>query len=186
MGGYRGYQGEILFGDRELRQISRSSLYDVVSLVEQNVFLFDSTIENNITMFKDFDKEKVAGVIRRAGLEKLISERGIQYRCGENGSGLSGGEKQRISIARSLLRNASVLLLDEATSALDAATSAKVEDMITRMTDMTRIVITHKLQKDVLARYDEIVVMQNGNIVAEGSYQELEENCDYFRQLLCH
>ncbi len=184
MGGYTGYQGKILFGDRELRQISRSSLYDVVSLVEQNVFLFDSTIENNITMFKDFDKEKVAGAIQRAGLEKLVSERGIHYRCGENGSGLSGGEKQRISIARSLLRNASVLLLDEATSALDAATSAKVEDMIIRMTEMTRIVITHKLQGEVLARYDKILVMQNGNIIAKGSFRELEENCDYFRQLL--
>ncbi len=184
MGGYTGYQGKILFGDRELRQISRSSLYDVVSLVEQNVFLFDSTIENNITMFKDFDKEKVAGAIQRAGLEKLVSERGIHYRCGENGSGLSGGEKQRISIARSLLRNASVLLLDEATSALDAATSAKVEDMIIRMTEMTRIVITHKLQEEVLARYDKILVMQNGNIIAKGSFRELEENCDYFRQLL--
>ncbi len=184
MGGYTGYQGEILLGGRELRQISRSSLYDVVSLVEQNVFLFDSTIENNITMFKDFDKEKVAGAIQRAGLEKLVSERGIHYRCGENGSGLSGGEKQRISIARSLLRNASVLLLDEATSALDATTSAKVEDMIIRMTEMTRIVITHKLQKEVLARYDKILVMQNGNIIAKGSFGELEENCDYFRQLL--
>lgn len=183
MGGYDNYHGQILFGSQELRNISRKCLYHIISQVEQNVFIFDSTIQNNITMFKVSDAQKISDIIHKVNLEELIMERGMDYLCGENGNGLSGGEKQRISIARSLFHDASVLLLDEATSALDPATSAKLEDMITSMRDITRIVITHKLDAEVLKRYDQILVMKNGSILAIGSFDELEKNCLYFRQL---
>ncbi|MBQ2200955.1 MAG: ABC transporter ATP-binding protein, partial [Clostridia bacterium] len=96
------YNGEILYDGRELKGISTSSLYDLVSIIQQNVFVFNSTIRDNITMFSEFPKEEVDRAVRLSGLSKLIAEKGEGYLCGENGSGLSGGERQRISIARAL------------------------------------------------------------------------------------
>lgn len=184
MGGYGTYDGSIFIGGKELKNISTDSLYDLMSIVQQNVFVFDNTIENNITMFKHFAKEQIADAVKKSGLKKLVDEKGLSYRCGENGSELSGGEKQRISIARCFLCNASILLMDEATSALDAATSAEVENTIIQMTDMTRIVVTHKINPGLLSQYDRIVVMNKGRIEGIGTYNVLKENCVYFNQLL--
>lgn len=184
LGGYPHYSGEITIGGLELKEISLGSLYEHLSIVQQNVFIYDDTIENNITMFRECPKEKLQAVLAKTGLVKLIEEKSLSYRCGENGSGLSGGEKQRISIARSLLCNPKVLLMDEATSALDAENTALVERMIAEAKEMTRIVVTHKLNPSTLKQYDKIVVVRDGKIVGEGSYQDLEEECNYFRQLL--
>lgn len=184
LGGYPGYAGEIRIGGTELRDIAPESLYSHLAVVQQNVFIYDNTIENNITMFREQDAEVLGKLVERTGLTHLIAEKGFSYRCGENGSGLSGGEKQRISIARSLLRNPSVLLMDEATSALDAENGALIERMVAEAKDMTRIVVTHKLNASVLKQYDRIIVLQNGRIAGNGTYGELEENCEYFKQLL--
>lgn len=104
MGAYRDYAGSITIDGRELRGIDGDSLYDLMSLIDQNVYLFQDTIRNNITMFGDFPAECIDSAAQRAGLAPLLAEKGGDYRCGENGAGLSGGERQRISIARSLLR----------------------------------------------------------------------------------
>lgn len=184
MGGYATYDGNISVGGKELKDISLDSLYDLLSVVQQNVFVFDNTIENNITMFKHFPGERIADAIEKSGLRGLIEEKGREYRCGENGNGLSGGEKQRVSIARGLLCNASVLLMDEATSSLDASTSAFIEKTILRTQDMLRIVVTHKLNPELLRQYDQIVVMQDGRIEGNGTYEMLLRECPYFLQLL--
>ena len=92
----------ILYDENELRQIDSAALYDIISVVQQNVFIFYSTIRDNITMFKRFDEADVQNAIELSGLSALIEEKGIDYLCGENGNKLSGGEKQRISIARML------------------------------------------------------------------------------------
>ena len=110
MASYKNYQGEILYDGKELRNISPGSLYDLVSIIQQNVFVFNSTIRDNITMFSDFPEDEIDRAVRLSGLKKLIDEKGADYLCGENGFGLSGGERQRISIARALLRKTPVLL----------------------------------------------------------------------------
>lgn len=183
MKNHENYKGSIYMDQVELRDLAPDSAYDLLSLIQQNVFVFDSTIEENITMFKQFDEKTVQSAIWRAGLQPLIEERGSSYICGENGKGLSGGEKQRISIARALLRNSQVLLMDEATAALDSATAYMVEDAILSVKDLTRIVVTHKLEEKLLARYDEIIVLADGKIVEQGSFDKLLLEDGYFKAL---
>ena len=104
MGAYDSYDGSITIDGRELREVNPDSLYDLMSLIGQSVFLFDDTIRGNITMFREFPDQLVEDAVNRSGLSELLAQRGEDYRCGENGVGLSGGERQRVSIARCLLR----------------------------------------------------------------------------------
>ena len=134
-------------------------------------------------MFRDFPKAEVENAISRANLGELIRERGTDYLCGENGGGLSGGEKQRISIARSLLKKSSVLLADEITAALDAQTSYRVSSDILDLTGITRIVVTHDLEESLLKRYDRILVMKDGRLQEQGTFDELMEKQGYFHAL---
>ena len=183
MRGYLNYTGDIKLDDKELKDVDSTSLYNLLSIVQQDVFIFNSTIKDNITLYKNFDEDKINKAIELAGLRKLIANKGIDFNCGENGVNLSGGERQRISIARSLLKNTEVLLMDEATSALDAETSKAVLDQILLLDELTRIVITHSLKKEELKKFDEIIVMKNGMVQEKGSYEELVEKKDYFYSL---
>ena len=114
---------------------------------------------------------------------RSVAARGDSYRCGENGCGLSGGEKQRVSIARSLLKKSSVLLADEVTAALDAETAHQVSSDLLDLTGMTRVVVTHTLEAALLRRYDGILVLKNGRIAESGSFDELMEKKGYFYAL---
>lgn len=183
MGNFSDYKGEVSFDEVELKEINLNSLYDLISVIQQNVFIFDSTIRENITMFKEFPEEEMKRAMELSGLKKLLEEKGEDYLCGENGCNLSGGERQRISIARCLLRNSSILVADEATAALDAKTAYEVIDAILDMKEMTRIVVTHQLEEHILKRYDEIIVMKNGRIEEKGSFEELLANKKYFYSL---
>ncbi|MGI6254432.1 MAG: ABC transporter ATP-binding protein [Acutalibacter sp.] len=173
MAGRANYSGEILYDGRELRTIQTDSLYELVSMVEQNVFLFNSTIRDNVTMFRDFPQEQVTRAEVLSGLSQLVEEKGEDYLCGENGSGLSGGQRQRVSIARCLLRQTPVLLVDEATAALDKETAYRVSSSILDLQDLTRIVVTHSLEESLLRRYDGILVLSHGRIVESGQFDQL-------------
>ena len=177
------YNGSILFDNAELREISSKSLYELVSMIEQNVFVFDASIRDNITMFREFPTEDVDGAIRLSGLTKLLEQYGDDYLCGENGINLSGGEKQRISIARSLLQKSSVLLADEVTAALDAQTSYQVTSDILKMNGITRIIVTHSLVESLLRQYDGIIVLKDGRIVENGTFADLMAQKGYFYAL---
>lgn len=183
MGSYPKYRGSITLDGKELSSIDPDRIFDVMSVIQQNVFIFDDTIRRNICMFKEFDKQRLDSAIERAGLSLVINEKGEEYACGENGAHLSGGEKQRIAIARSLLREVSVLLVDEATSALDAETSDNVTNSILDIQGITRLVVTHKLDEKVLNRFDEIIVMKNGRVVEMGNFETLMGNGEYFASL---
>ena len=183
MASHSNYSGSICYDDTELRQIGSDSLYEMVSVVQQNVFIFNASIRDNITMFSDFSKEEVDRAIEMSGLSAFVAERGEDYLCGENGSGLSGGEKQRISIARSLLKKSQVLLVDEATAALDAQTAFQVSNAILNLDGLTRIVVTHSLDENLLKQYDSILTFKNGSITESGSFRELMEKKGYFYSL---
>lgn len=183
MGASGQYTGSIAVDGVELREVDAHSLYDLMSLIGQDVFLFDDTIRNNLTMFRSFPEEEVAKAVERSGLFQLLQERGEDYRCGENGVNLSGGEGQRISIARCLLRRTPVLLLDEATAALDNATAAAVTQSILDLSGTTRIVVTHRLEAHLMAQYDEILVLRDGRIQEQGSFSDLMDRKGYFYSL---
>ena len=181
--GHGNYSGQICYDGYEIKNINSESLYDMVSIIQQNVFVFNASIRDNITMFHEFPKAEVDRAIKLSGLSKLIEERGEEYFCGENGSGLSGGEKQRISIARSLLKKSRVLLVDEATAALDAETASQVLDAILGLDDITSIVVTHSLDERLLKQYDGIITLKNGSIVESGTFDELIAEKGYFYSL---
>ncbi len=183
LGGYDGYTGSITLADHALREVGEDSLYRLISIIQQNVFIFDATIAENITMFREFPEESVRDAIRRAGLEELVREKGMDYSCGENGCNLSGGERQRISIARCLLKNTQVLLMDEATAALDTQTSASITGAILDVRGLTRILVTHKLDAPTLRRFDEILVLRDGKITERGTFDTLLESDGYFSAL---
>ena len=177
------YSGSILYDTVELRDITSQTLYDMVAVIQQNVFIFNASIRDNITMFASFPKAEVDLAIKQSGLSELIAKYGEDYLCVENGSGLSGGEKQRISIARSLLKNSQVLLVDEATAALDVETAYHVSSAILGLKDITRIVITHALDRELLQKYDEIIVLKNGTVEEQGDFDSLMAKKNYFFSL---
>ena len=184
LGKHNDYSGNIHYNNTELKDISIDSLFEVSSFVEQNVFVFDDSIINNITMYSNIDEELLNEAINKSGLAKLIEEKGSDYRCGENGCNLSGGEKQRISIARALVKKSQLLLLDEATSALDNETSASITNNLLAIDNTTKIMITHRLDEEILSKFDEIIVMKNGNIVEYGTYKQLMDNNATFKSLV--
>lgn len=177
------YGGHILADGIELSDISTESLYGTMAAIQQNVFVFNASIKDNVSMFRDFPKTELDEAIAHAHLGALIRERGEDYLCGENGSGLSGGEKQRISVARSLLKKSSVLLADEVTAALDAQTAHRVSSDILDLQGITRIVVTHTLEESLLRRYDKIFVLRGGRIEEAGSFADLMANKGYFYAL---
>ena len=178
------YSGNIYYNNIEARQLSLDSLFEITSFVEQNVFVFDDSIVNNITMYSNIEEDVLNDVIVKSGLKDLINEKGRDYRCGENGCNLSGGEKQRISIARALINKSQLLLLDEATSALDNETSTVITNNLLEIANTTKIMITHRLDEEILNKFDEIIVMKNGKIVESGKYDELINNNSTFRSLV--
>ena len=183
MASYSNYEGTIHFDDNELRNISSASLYELVSLIQQNVFVFNNSVRDNVTMFHPFDDNAVNQALALSGLSEFIARRGEDALCGENGCNLSGGEKQRISIARSLLRKSPVLLMDEATAALDTQTAFRVIGSILDLKGLTRIVVTHALDETILKRYDKILAMKAGHLLESGTFEELMEKKGYFYSL---
>lgn len=183
MAGSTEYTGNILLDGTELRRIAPESLYEMTSVIQQNVFVFNASIKDNVAMFRSFPQQELDDAIRRAHLTGLIAERGESYLCGEGGNGLSGGEKQRVSIARSLLKKSSVLLADEVTAALDAQTAHQVTSDILDLHGMTRIIVTHTLEESLLRRYDGIIVLKDGHIEESGSFDKLMSNRGYFHAL---
>ena len=183
MGSSSNYQGEICIDGVSIKNIESESLYQLMTSVQQNVFVFNDTIRNNVTMFHEFSDKEVALALEGSGLSEFIEKRGEDFVCGENGANLSGGERQRISIARALLRKSPILLVDEATAALDAATARAVSFSILNLVGMTRIVVTHRLEEAILRRYDKILVMKNGTICEQGNFDTLMQQKGQFYSL---
>ena len=182
---YKDYEGEILIGEQELRMIERKSLSRKIAMIHQNVFLFEDTLRANITMFQEYPDEEIKAAVKKAGLEKIVEDNplGTEQMVCENGNNFSGGEKQRIAIARAILTRAEVLLLDEATSSLDAELSMQIEQLILSQKETTILNVTHRFHESILRQYDCILTMHQGKIVEMGTFEELMKKKQFFYSL---
>ena len=177
--------GHISIDNIDLQAISAESLYNLMTIVQQDVYIFDDTLRANITLNQSFTDEEIKKAVQQSGLESYVleNESGLQTLCGENGSNLSGGQKQRLSIARALIRKTPILLLDEATSSLDNQVTTEIESSILDIQNLTALVVTHKLNENILKKYDRILFMKDGVIVEDGSFSDLMDRRGEFYKL---
>lgn len=182
---YDNYDGEIFIDSQNIKSIDKESLNNNFSMIHQRVILFDDSLKNNITMFKSYSDDAINATITYSGLEDLIKElpNGLNTKVNESGNNFSGGQQQRISIARAFLKNTSVMILDEATSSLDNKMAMKIENIVLKKDNLTAIVVTHKLVESTLKKYDYIIALNHGKIVEFGSFDELMNNKKYFYSL---
>lgn len=179
------YKGLIAIDGQDLKDVCNESRYSVFTIMHQNVYMFNEGILDNITFGKNYDKDLLAKKLNESGVSEVVSK--ISYATmsdiGENGNKLSGGQRQRVAIARALLNGSQILLLDEAMSSLDPKNAREIEGLILAQKDMTVISVTHKLSDDSLQKYDEILVMDDGQIIESGSFNELSNNVGLFNEL---
>tara|TARA_B100000963_G_scaffold243405_1_gene213093 strand:- start:8595 stop:10337 length:1743 start_codon:yes stop_codon:yes gene_type:complete len=182
---YEPQNGSIKIDDQDISKVKLYSLRKYISLVSQDVILFDDTIKKNISYanekadFKDI-KQACDYAAATEFIEKLPNK--FETTIGENGIRLSGGQKQRISIARAILKESPIILLDEATSSLDADSEQIVQNAITNLTkNRTTLVIAHRLS--TIHNADKIFVLKNGEIVDSGKHDTLIDNCEDYRSL---
>jgi len=172
---YQQQTGEIFIDDQNIMKVSLKSLRNKISLVSQDIILFDDTVENNIKYAKfDANENEIRNACKLAAADDFIMDLPEKYKTiiGENGVRLSGGQKQRLSIARAILKNSPIILLDEATSSLDTDSEEKVQNAIFNLTkNKTTLVIAHRLS--TIKKADSIIVMKDGNIVGTGKHNEL-------------
>ena len=167
-------QGRILFDDIEAKAFTLASLRQQISLVPQQPELFHRSVQDNITLGKQISQTELHEVAEKSGSLEFIDALPDQFatQVGERGVKLSGGEKQRIAIARAFLEDAPIVVLDEATSALDSLTEQKIQQAIFALiSDKTAIIIAHRLS--TILRMDRILVLDKGRIIEQGTHQEL-------------
>ncbi|MFA5291484.1 MAG: ABC transporter ATP-binding protein [Phycisphaerae bacterium] len=177
--------GSVLFDGQDIRDVTLKSLRDQIGMVTQNVITFNGTVATNIAYGKpQASKDEIIKAAKGAFADEFIVNlpNGYETLIGEQGCGLSGGQLQRIIIARAILKNPAVLIFDEATSQVDADSEAKIHRAIEKiMKDRTCFIIAHRFSTILSA--DVIVVMDKGQIVAQGSHEELVKNCTLYRSL---
>lgn len=165
--------GQIQLNGQPLSVLSETTLRQAMSVVPQRVHLFSATLRDNLLLAApQVSDARLAEILARVGLEKLLEDSGLDSWLGEGGRQLSGGELRRLAIARALLHDAPLMLLDEPTEGLDATTESQILDLLSEvMRDKTVLMVTHRLRG--LARFNQIIVMDNGQIIEQGSHAEL-------------
>lgn len=184
MGLIKYQKGSILIDGKELKTLNLNSLYDYVSYVSQEAPIFDGTLRENLLFDKKVDDKKVLEIIKLVCLDKFYEklENGLDTELGEKGVRMSGGERQRVALARLFFDDSRIIILDEATSAMDNITEKEVMKNITnKLTNKTMIIIAHRLEtiKDV----DKIFVLKDGVIEESGTYKKLINENGYFKKL---
>ncbi len=177
-------QGEVRLGDMELSGICLNDLYGRVSYISQDAPVFDGTIKENLVFDKDVPKEQMLDALNEVQLSHLVEnlEEGLDAEIGEKGTCLSGGEKQRLALARLWFENSELVILDEATSAMDNLTEENVmKSVMQKLKDKTVIAVAHRLSS--ISCFDRIILFREGKIVGQGTFEELLHTDSYFMDL---
>ena len=177
-------EGNILIDDKELSELNLNTFYDNVTYISQEAPIFDGTLRENLIFDKKISDEKIIKVLDLVCLDKFYEklDDGLDTELGEKGIRISGGERQRVALARLFFDDSKIIILDEATSAMDNITEKLVmKNIVKQLNNKTLIVIAHRLEtiKDV----DKIYVLSDGIIQEEGNYNELLDKNGYFKNL---
>lgn len=180
------YRGKIFLNDTEYREIGESVIYDKIGYAQQDSYIFNGTLRENIDINKTGDEKRLYECIKKCRLESFVSNlpNGVDTNIGEEINKISAGEKLRICLARTLYKDCTILLLDEITSALDVVNSRELEKVISSINDKIVINICHKFSKETLEMYDKIIILESGKIVDFGDFNELREKSMTFNRYL--
>lgn len=176
-------KGSISVNGVNINKYNKNSLYSNMSYINQNVFIFDDTFRNNICLYNDYSQKEIIDVIHKVGLDKVVNSlpNGIDSILKEGGSILSGGEKQRIGIARALITGTKVVIFDEATANLDNLTTDVIINTLSKLKDTMCIIITHNLHTQLIKTCDEILVFDKGWLIEKGDFKDLLSNkCEFY------
>lgn len=166
LGYFEDYGGSIRYDGRELRTLDMDKIAGIISVIHQNVYLFNLSVRENILLFEEFDEAALAEAVEKSGVSLFIDEKegGLDHGAGENGALLSGGQRQRVALARALIRRAPFVILDEGTSALDRKTACEIESRLLEDEELTLLTITHNPDPQLMRRYDGIYRMNDGRL----------------------
>ncbi len=171
---YAPMKGQILLAGEDIFSTSLEVYRGIISVVSQEIYLFNDTIRNNICLYKQVDDSLILDVCRDSGLAEFVAEVTLDYVVGQNGTMLSGGQKQKIALARALLHERPIVVFDEATSSTDSYSEQQINSLLhTKLKDKTVIVITHR--QEILNKVDFIVMLDEGQIVEQGSYEHIKK-----------
>lgn len=180
------YTGSILFDKKELKNLNMNQVLSLITVIQQNTFLFDTSILENITLGDQYEKSVIDKVCQMSGVDQFLDEieDGIHTSIIDCGSNLSGGQKQRISIARALFKKKEIMILDEGTAAVDKKTAFDIENRLLNIPDLTLITVTHNLDSNILQKYDQILFFQSAKVLEMGTYQDLIKKSETFQKFV--
>lgn len=185
-GYFKKYEGDILYNGIELRNINSKTIYKKIAIIHQNIFLFNASIIDNITMGQKYSEQEIEAVLQISGIDLFINSipKGLDARVGENGRELSGGQRQRIAIARALIQKKEILIIDEGLSSIDKQTGYDIENRILAIPNITIINVSHEIIETSLNKYDEVIFIYDGGILEKGSYNKLISESDEFQKYI--
>ncbi|MDD3340544.1 MAG: ABC transporter ATP-binding protein, partial [Lachnospiraceae bacterium] len=173
-GYYAGFQGKILYDGVDMQTLDIEKLSELSSVIHQNVYMFDESIEHNICLHKQIGQKDLEKALHMSGVEMFLrDEKSLDTLVGENGCNLSGGQRQRVAVARALVQEKPILILDEGTSAVDMQTAYDIESQLLKIENLTVITITHAINAELLRNYDQVVFMEKGMILETDTFDNL-------------
>ncbi len=170
--------GSICINGTNISTLDSKAISKMVSYLNENVSLFSGSVKENITLFREFDSERFKHVIEDAQIRVDLNRE-----TSDEGRNISSGEQRRIEIARSLFESVRVLIFDEIVSTLDIETAYEIEKMAMDFQEKTVIFISHNFSGKLVRKYDEILVMKDGKLLAHGKYDDLLNGCSYFKKI---
>jgi ABC-type multidrug transport system fused ATPase/permease subunit len=175
---YSGYEGNILLDTYNLATPEGASLSRLVSYSNETVSLLSDTVRNNILLYRDVSDDRLETAVRLADLRVPMNRK-----AGDGARFLSSGERRKLELARALIDNPQVMILDEVVSILDIETAYEIEKLVLSLEDRTVIMISNAFSGQLLDRYDQIVLMSQGSILAQGTHSELMQKSDEYREI---